>query len=205
MVKELILPHIFKGGKKLINKQFIWNISSSVLLLISLIIIMNFHNNIIELENKVEKWRSIAISEKEVPEINDLAKEFLEQLNEGRAKKYFSKEALKSFLAKEKESDNHVHDDDTSTGDQTIDILIATTQKEDLNKANSTIIYKLIYQSPFDEAEKGVIDQRVLTMGININWIKEDQKYKVNDFNVQLLKDNLDDYLSEKKGESDDQ
>jgi hypothetical protein len=188
------------------NKQFIWNIFSFVTILICLIVIVNSKSNENDLRSKIDKWKTIAESEREVPDLNDQAKQFLKDLNKGKSKKYLTGDALKGYK-KAKENEGHEHDEEElDTSGQSVNILYATTEKTDIDKAKSVILYKLTYKSPFDEKGKGVIDQRILTMSIEIDWIKEDKTYKVNDYNVQLLKDNLDEYLSSlgKKDEKND-
>lgn len=65
-----------------------------------------------------------------------------------------------------------------------------------MNEASTSILYKLSYKSPFDSSETGVIDQRILTLMLDVSWIKEGNEYKVDKYSLELLEDNLDDYLS---------
>ncbi|MEK5105012.1 hypothetical protein MKX83_24025 [Cytobacillus sp. FSL M8-0252] len=177
------------------KKQFFWNIGSVVLILALVILLVEIKSNQDDIKIDRDKWKSIAESEQEIPTINSKAESFLNALNKAEHQEYLSNRASKK-LEKELEEhyeDNHSHGDN---GDQLIDIIHITSEKKDLNEASTSILYKLSYKSPFDSSETGVIDQRILTLMLDVSWIKEGNEYKVDKYSLELLEDNLDDYLS---------
>ncbi|CAI6330492.1 hypothetical protein [Bacillus subtilis] len=179
--------------------QFLWNIFSFVALLVCVMVIVNCKGNESSLKDDINKWKSIAESEKEVPNINDKAKEFLKELSNGNSKEYLTGQALKEYNDAKKEKDTHEghHDDEPiDSAGQRVKIFNSTTEKTNTDQATSVILYQLIYKSPFDQKDKGVIDQRILTLMMKIDWKKVNGKYKVEKFDTQLLNDNLDNYLS---------
>lgn len=201
----LIHYHTFKEGKLLSKKQFVWNIISFLLILTLSILAVDMKSNQDDMKSEINKWKSIAKSEQEVPKINEEAKSFIKALNKASHQKYLTGEALEDYEReiKEHSEEAHMHGD---TGEQTINILQVNTEKTEQNQAESVILYQVLYKSPFDSEEAGVIDQRVLTLLLNIDWKKEENKYKVNKYELQLLQDNLDEYLSSlsKKGDGNE-
>lgn len=202
----LIHYHTFKEGKLLSKKQFAWNIISFLLILTLSILAVDMKSNQDDMKSEINKWKSIAKSEQEVPKINEEAKSFLKALNKASHEKYLTGEALEEYENALKERHEEVDMHRWNTGGQSVNILQANTEKIEKNQAKSVILYRLEYKSPFDSEEEGVIDQRVLTLLLNIDWEKEGEKYKVNKYELQLLQDNLDEYLSSlsKKGDGNE-
>ncbi|MED3677100.1 MULTISPECIES: hypothetical protein [Bacillus] len=179
--------------------QFLWNIFSAVALLVCIMIIVNFKGNESSLKDDINKWKSIAESEQEVPNINNKARDFLEDLSVGNSKEYLTGQALKDYNDAKKEKNTHEghHDDEPiDSAGQKVKIFNSTTEKNNADQATSVILYQLIYKSPFDQKDKGIVDQRILTLMMKIDWKKTNGEYKVDKFDTQLLNDNLDNYLS---------
>ena len=185
------------------KKQFLWNVVSAIAVLILTILIFDYQSNENDLKADIEKWKKIAESEQEVPNINKEANNFLKALTSASHSKYLTDQALKEYQSEieEHEEEEHNHAD---VGEQTIDILNTTTEKVNQDEATSVILYQVLYKSPFDSEESGIIDQRILTLVLNIDWKKEDDIFKVDKYNMNLLQDNLDDYLFELSQKGDE-
>ncbi|MDA6130748.1 hypothetical protein OSK38_25560, partial [Escherichia coli] len=63
------------------NKQFLWNVGSFIIILVLLIITIDSKSSEGKLKAELSKWKSTAISEHEVPKISYDAKNFVKALN----------------------------------------------------------------------------------------------------------------------------
>lgn len=188
------------------NKQFLWNVGSFIIILVLLIITIDSKSSEGKLKAELSKWKSTAISEQEVPKISDDAKNFVKALNRAKHKNFLTGIALEEYnkAINEEEShdtDNHKH---INFGEQKTKILQVTTEKQEEDQAQSVVLYQVIYESPFNQEDFGVVDQRVLTLLMDINWIKEKKNYKVRKYTMKVLNDNLDEYLSSLAKKGDD-
>ncbi|MCM3227558.1 hypothetical protein [Terribacillus saccharophilus] len=187
------------------KKQFFWNIFSFVAILALVVYVLQVRSDIEKIKGESAEWEGIAKSEQEVPDLNKRAESFLDDLTHGESKKYLTGLALDNYNAALKEEEeehgeefhNHNHID---TSEQDLEIIQTSTEKTDLEEAKSTILYKLEYTSPFDVEDAGLVDKRILTLSINIKWVKDDDEYKVERYEVTLLEDNLDQYLASLNG-----
>lgn len=156
-------------------------------------------------EGKYKSWKTVAETEREMPNLNEKAKKFIEELNRGEHKKYLTGDALDEYRkALEDDSSLEYENEEnyTETGKQDLDILLSSTKNEDKNKASSTVIYQLKYKGVFDNKETGTVDQRILTFVMNIKWVKESENYMVDQYELNLLEDNMGSELSSNlKGE----
>jgi hypothetical protein len=152
-----------------------------------------------QLERQVEKWKTLAENEQEIPTVNNRAKNFVKALNRGKHRSYLTGAALNEY-EKALESDEYKWNEDklehTSFSEQTLDILLASTERTEDDQIKSVVIYQLLYKSPFDQESIGIVDQRILTFIMNIFWSKSKEGYQVETYKIQLLEDNMGAELS---------
>ncbi|MFS0783349.1 hypothetical protein [Bacillus sp. 1P06AnD] len=168
----------------------------SIIALVLLIVSVRLHSKQSDLEGQIEHWKGIAQSEKEIPSINKKAEKFIQAIHNGKPSSFFIKK-LKDQYKKALENTGKLESADIKN-DQEIKILSISTEKLSANEAHSVVLYKVMYKSPLDNEEHGTIDQHVLFLSTDINWIKEKEEttYKVNSYQLYQIHDNMDDYLN---------
>lgn len=189
------------------KKQIIWNFASIFIILILAIVSSNLFSKQNELKEEIADWKNEANSLKEIPSLNEKASKFIKALNQGNSKEYLTGNALEAYndALEGEDEQEHTHNH-SHTGEQTVDILQSETIKSEDETSHSKVLYKLSYKGEFDQEDVGTIQQRVLFLLMDIDWIYEKNEYKVSDYKLELLNDNWDDYLLslEKKGDENE-
>lgn len=141
-----------------------------------------------EFEDKMNEWKSIAKSEQEIPNINERGINFVKALNKGKHKDYLTGQALNDYtFALESKFEFEEDEEHTDHSLQELNILLSNTQLDKKKVATSKIIYQVHYTSIFDNPNIGVLDQRILTFVMTIEWDKQ----KVNRYKIVLLNDTM--------------
>lgn len=164
----------------------------SMTLIISLNLYFSEKNKRIDFEEQMNEWKKVAESEQELPSLNNHAIEFVNALNNGKHKQYLTGEALNVYnLALEDENleleENEEYIDQTL---QDVKILLSNTQLDKKKRASSKVLYQVHYTGIFDNPNIGVVDQRILTFVMTIDW-KKDKQFKVNNYRLDLLEDTM--------------
>lgn len=155
-------------------------------------------NSRIEYQEEAEKWREVAEMEKAIPSVNDKAKEFVNALNKSRHENMLTGKALEEYnlyLENEEEFEGHTHDE-IDLGMQDVEILLASTETNEEN-ISSKVLYQIIYEGVFDNPEAGIIDKRIITIVMDIDWDMQSGEALVNQYAVTLLNDSMSDVLSD--------
>lgn len=141
-------------------------------------------------ETEMNEWKSIALQEQEIPTINNRANEFIQALTKGEHKKFLTGKALKEYNAALSEDFTEEHEHYNESDTQDINILITNSQVKE-HGVVSKVLYQLHYKSIFDNEEKGIVDQRILTLIMTLNWLEDGEEYKIDQYKLTLLDDTM--------------
>lgn len=184
-------------------KSLLTIISLFITILLLIFLYTNESTKRKDLEFEADKWKSIAEIEQKVPSINEKAQNFVKALNRGEHHKYLTGDALAEY---EDALENNLeleegHEEEIDTSLQDMKILLTNTESETENEATSTLLYQLNYEGIFDNKGQGIVDQRVMTIIMNVDWIRTKKGFLVNSYEIELLEDTLGlDLSSELKG-----
>lgn len=180
-------------------KKLLSIIATFILILVLIILYTNERTERKHFESEMNKWKSIAEIEQKTPSINKKAEQFVKSLNKGEHLKYLTGVALNEYETALKEGaesiDSELEHDETNIGLQDVKILLAHSESEK-KTASSVVLYQIAYKGIFDSEETGVVDQRLLTLLMKINWVQTDDGMLVDRYSVELLEDNMSDTLS---------
>jgi len=144
-------------------------------------------------ESTALHWKENAHKYKVIPTYNGLAEDFVQAFNggEGEHSKMLTGEALNEYKNALKKSsdynDEHSHHDDLDTSLINTNILITQTEVDENDHYHSKVMYEVDFDSPANSEEQGVIDKRIVTMIMEIDWKnKKVDRYKVSWFNDTL-------------------
>lgn len=144
-------------------------------------------------ESSTTKWKEEALKYKVIPDYNTLADDFVYAFNggEGKHAKMLTGEALNEYKQAIKKQadyeDEHSHHADLDTTLAETNILMTQSELDDNNNYHSKIMYEIDFDSPADSEEQGVIDKRIVTMIMEIDWKgKKVDRYEVSWFNDSL-------------------
>lgn len=145
------------------------------------------------------EWKKIAQTEMQMPSVNANAEKFVSSLHEGSHKKMLTGSALNKYKKALKESEDFSSEDDhiDESSDQNVVVLLSSTKSTGESSASSQVLYQLEYVGVFDNEEKGIVDKRILTFVMDIEWDKKDSSYLVSHYDLTLLEDNLGKNLKE--------
>ena len=140
--------------------------------------------------SKADKWEETAKEYSEIPEYNKRAEEFVTLMNKGEGghKEYLTGEALKRYEAAISDPENQIMDAyiiDSSL--IKINILITQTELDNNNNFHSRVMYELDMTTVADDPDNGIIDKRIVTNIVEIDWNNE----KVNHFEITWFNDTL--------------
>lgn len=183
-------------------KRILLYFATFVLILVLVILYTNERTDRKHYENETDKWKSIATMEQKIPSINEKAKKFVNALNRGEHKKYLTGTALKEYedaLAEGFEVEESEFES-SSTSLQDMTVLLAHTESVNDENATSTLLYQLKYEGIFDNPETGVVDQRLLIVLMDVNWLRTDTGFLVDSYSVEVVEDILDDVSVQTKG-----
>lgn len=167
-----------------------------ILISISLVVSLNLYfsekNKRIDFEEQMNEWKKVAESEQELPSLNKDAIDFVKALNNGKHKNYLTGEALNEYNVAlgDENLELEGHEEHTDQSLQDVKILLSNTQLDKKKRASSKVLYQVHYTGIFDNPNIGVVDQRILTFVMTIDWKKEKQ-FKVNKYNLVLLEDTM--------------
>lgn len=178
-------------------KKFLMYIGGFVVLLVLLILFVNERQDRIHFQDETANWKAIAQKEQTVPSVDKKAQEFVKALNEGKHEEMLTGSALEEYeLALEDDSEFHDHEEeDIDTSLQSVNILLSSTRTQE-DGLSSEVLYQVLYKGFFDNKETGMVDQRILTIVMNIDWQKNGKEYKVGEYSVQMIDDNIDDVIA---------
>lgn len=186
-------------------KKSIIYITGALCIILLVSILIKEHNDKIDALEEAKEWKSIAEQEREVPTLNKKAIKFVNALHDGQHQELLTGPALKEYEEAKREHEEfegHKEHDDGLTDTQSLEVLLSNTNLEEGNIAKSKVLYQLHYKGNSDNPLTGTIDQRILTLVINIDWVKNDV-YEVSDYKVTVLQDNFTE-LIQKATESSD-
>ncbi|WP_430510711.1 hypothetical protein [Gottfriedia solisilvae] len=163
----------------------------SVLLALGL---FNSYSNNKELKKKLHKEKVKLAQEKEVSVIYDLTQVFLEKSSFAKQGELLTGEAKKQYDAAR---DEDVHEDEGTELVEEVKADHVFAVKTSGNKAKSYAIYKVVYKNGNSLVDKNSPDSRIVYFTLNADWKKVKDTYKVNHYEINLLKDSMDQYLSE--------
>jgi hypothetical protein len=175
-------------------KKIVAIISTFCLILLLVILYSNERSDRNYFEDEVEKWKTVAELEQRVPLINEEAQQFVKALHRGKHLDYLTGTALaqyKDALEGEISMDEPDEENRMDVSLQDISMLLSNTVTESEEEATSTVLYQMDYQGIFDNEEKGVVDRRIMTLLIKINWIEKEKDFLVKSYTVDLLDDTL--------------
>lgn len=132
-----------------------------------------------------------------IPSLNTETSEFLLALNRSEHKPYLTGKALDEYneYVEMEEHADHKHEEvDFSTQD--VNILMVSSDLTDDEKLQSTALYQLVYEGMFDDPASGVVDRRILSIVMDIDWVVVEGQPLVNDYRVHLLQENMGETLS---------
>lgn len=168
------------------------------------ILFVNERQDRIDFQNESIKWENIALKEQNVPSVDKKAQEFVKALNEGNHKDMLTGAALEEYeMVLEDDSEfhedgeeGHEHEEvDIDTSLQNTNILLSSTKTTE-EGLSSEVLYQVSYKGFFDNADTGMVDQRILTIVMDIDWEKSGNDHMVEKYSVQLIDDNIDDVIS---------
>lgn len=189
-------------------KKYILSVIGLILLLVFVMLYIDEREQRIHFESEAVKWKKTAEIEQKLPLINKKAKDFVKALNEGEHKKMLTGKALEEYNLAMQNNPEWQNDEelDIDASMQDVEIILSSTESKNYNGASSQVLYRLFYKGVFDSEETGIVDQRILTLVLDIDWLKEGKEMLVNSYKVILIKDNISDILSPKlKGSESDE
>lgn len=189
-------------------KRLILSVIGFILILVLAMQYFDEREKRIYFESEAAKWRNTAEIEQIVPIVNKKAKDFVKALNKGKHKEMLTGEALVEYnKAMEDDSEwQNSEELDIDTSLQDVEIILSSTESKNDNGTSSQVLYRLLYKGLFDSEETGIVDQRILTLVMKIDWLNDGDETLVNSYEVILLEDNLGDILSsELKGSESDE
>jgi len=151
----------------------------------------------ISFESSTLEWKDKALKYKVIPAYDELANEFVLAFNggEGKHAKMLTGEALRDYKSALKKTadydEEHSQHSDLDTTLNETNILMTQSEIDENDNYHSKIMYEIDFDSPADSEEQGVIDKRIVTMIMEIDWKKNKvDRYEVSWFNDTLgLKD----------------
>lgn len=148
-----------------------------------------------EYEETIDKLNIQLEKEKEDTLLFEKTKDFIISISSGNYEMLTSS-AKKQLEERLNEQGIDYHGHDHSILDK-IEIYNVYAFKTSENTATSYGIYRTYYDLDDSDIPSR---QQILTLSIQIEWIKEGNEYKVNKYEFQLLKDSLDEYLQKSIG-----
>lgn len=147
----------------------------------------------ISFESSTLEWKDKALKYKVIPTYDDLANDFVLAFNggEGKHSKMLTGEALREYKRAIKKNaeydDEHSHHEDLDTTLNETNILMTQSEVDGNSNYHSKVMYELDFDSPANSEEQGVIDKRIVTMIMEIDWKgKKVDRYEVTWFNDTL-------------------
>ncbi|MDI3236186.1 hypothetical protein QK289_14320 [Exiguobacterium antarcticum] len=144
-------------------------------------------------EHSEKFWKKEATMYKLIPSYDKKAEKFLTAYNEGEGEhaKFLTGDALDEYqkaLDQDSEyQEEHSHHEDLDTTLNETNILMIHSEVDKEGQYHSKILFELDFEGPANSEEQGVIDKRVVTMIMDIDWINE----KINRYNVSWFNDTL--------------
>lgn len=168
------------------------NLFLVLLLLISGFFLLNIYEDKRELKIEIAELEKEIRSEKDHSILYDKTKEFIEKSSEAKHKPLLTGNALKEMEAQLEmlETENHTHG--ASLVDN-IEIHNVYAMKTGEDSGESYAIYRIYY----GDSATPIQMQQIVTLSINLKWKKDNDEYKVSNYEIHLLEDNLDKYLEE--------
>lgn len=153
--------------------------------LVIVVVVKNFEktNQIKELSN------SLAV-ENQKEELNLKAQSFIEALYQGEHLEFYSKDALARFSSYEEDEEDHVEEEHPTDHDYKVDFHLAKTSHE-----NKTYTSKVFFDVT-DITNKGE-NYSQTTLLMTVEWIVENEKYKVSNYEIKLIDSLLNEFQSE--------
>lgn len=152
-----------------------------------------------EYKKEIQELKQVIEEEKAKNTVNedtDLYEEtenFIDSLSNGNIMNMLTSTAQKRLETQLKEQGIDYHDSTPLVG--TVEIFHVYAVKTSDNTAKSFAIYRTYYDldNNYDIPSR----QQIITMSIKLDWKIENNEYKVDDYEFQLLENSLDDYLKE--------
>lgn len=152
-----------------------------------------------EYKKEIQELKQVIEEEKAKNTVNedtDLYEEtenFIDSLSNGNIMNMLTSTAQKRLETQLKEQGIDYHDSTPLLG--TVEIFHVYAVKTSDNTAKSFAIYRTYYDldNNYDIPSR----QQIITMSIKLDWKIENNEYKVDDYEFQLLENSLDDYLKE--------
>lgn len=138
------------------------------------------------------------VIERQVPEVNESAKEFIKALNRSEHKSMLTGTALEEYENYNEEEEDHEDvEEELDLGLQDVEILLANTSTDGQSKTSSTVLYQVIYEGIFDNPDMGVVDRRIISIVMDIDWETSTEKPLVENYKITVLNDSMSDQLFE--------
>ena len=151
----------------------------------------------IQYELAKNDWKKEATKYKLIPSYDKKATDFLSAYNEGEGEhaKFLTGEALDEYkTALEKNSEyeeEHSHHEDLDTTLNETKIIMVHSEVDKEGKYHSKILFELDFEGYANSEEQGVIDKRIVTMVMDLDWDKgKVDRYEVSWFNDSLGQNN---------------
>lgn len=152
-----------------------------------------------EYKKEIQELKQVIEEEKAKNTVNedtDLYEEtenFIDSLSNGNIMNMLTSTAQKRLETQLGEQGIDYHDSTPLLG--TVEIFHVYAVKTSDNTAKSFAIYRTYYDldNNYDIPSR----QQIITMSIKLDWKIENNEYKVDDYEFQLLENSLDDYLKE--------
>ncbi|MEK6190154.1 MAG: hypothetical protein N2A99_04095 [Carnobacterium alterfunditum] len=162
----------------------------------------------IEGEEEIQNLQKIVEIERFIPNVNEKAKSFVKALNKSEHKEFLTGDSLREYNEAiqgnyEDGHEEHEEYEEIDVTMQDVEILFASTESNEDGEVSSKVLYQLSYKGIFDNEELGVIDQRILTILMDIDWIEDDSEMLINKYNVTLIEEDLGESLLEESKGSD--
>lgn len=148
-----------------------------------------------EYKKEIQELKQVIEEEKAKNKVNEdtdlyeQTENFIDSLSNGNIMNMLTSTAQKRLETQLKEQGIDYHDSTPLVG--TVEIFHVYAVKTSDNTAKSFAIYRTYYD--YDIPSR----QQIITMSIKLDWKIENNEYKVDDYEFQLLENSLDDYLKE--------
>lgn len=144
----------------------------------------------VEIERmKAEGWKEKAEQLSEIPNYNEQAEKFVMAINggDGDHKEMLTDEALKEYEQVLEASEEHHQDVYIDSSLIDTNILLVQTELSTENTYRSKVLFELDMSTVADNPDSGIVDQRIVTYVIEIDW----KDFKVKEYELTWFNDTL--------------